>query len=444
MSVKAWGQLYVGADPPAEDPVIVGSVWVDTDNGLVKRCSSVDPYTWVTVSGGVAGDHAETHQHGGDDEVATATPGANVIPKAGAGGKLAAGFLQEVLSHADLTDAPEAAHHAKYTDAEVEAIVAVHAAIAAAHHERYTDEEVDAIVAAHAAIAAAHHAKYTDAEALVQGEAAVTTHEGEEDPHAQYQKESEKDAANGYAGLDANGLVPEARVHGDIARDSEVADAITTHEEGEDPHPVYLTPAEHTAVGDEAPHHVKYTDAEALAQGEAAVAGHVEEADPHTQYRKEISDYCMVYRDSVQSIASGATTPVSWSHALHDTNEMWDIGDPTHIVIKKAGLYQVIGHAVWAAVGSTDVRFWLLQFERGETPDVTMFSAQMFNSVDVTSDRDIAAIVTGFVALEVDDKVRLDVRQFTGNNLNIQAWVSGTPNSYWRPWLQVLYLGPLP
>ena len=282
MAVKAWGQLYIGADPPAEDPVIVGSVWVDTANGLIKRCSSVEPYTWVTVGGGEAGAHAETHQHGGDDEVATATPGANVIPKAGADGKLSAGFLQEVLSHADLTDAPEAAHHALVT-------------LAGGCAPELTLDGQELLLAAvmtpteHTAIGdgAPHHARYTDAEALTQGEAAVTSHEGEEDPHAQYQKESEKDAENGYAGLDANGLVPEARVHGNIARDSEVADAITTHEEAEDPHPVYQTPAEHAAIGDGAPHHAKYTDAEALVQGEAAVGTHVGLDDPHEQYQKE-------------------------------------------------------------------------------------------------------------------------------------------------------------
>ena len=36
--------------------------------------------------------HATTHQHGGGDEVATATPGANAIPKADSAGKLAAGW----------------------------------------------------------------------------------------------------------------------------------------------------------------------------------------------------------------------------------------------------------------------------------------------------------------------------------------------------------------
>jgi hypothetical protein len=37
--------------------------------------------------------HAATHQNGGSDEVATATPAANAIPKAGSGGTLAAGWL---------------------------------------------------------------------------------------------------------------------------------------------------------------------------------------------------------------------------------------------------------------------------------------------------------------------------------------------------------------
>lgn len=39
--------------------------------------------------------HAAQHQNGGSDEVATATPAANAIPKAGADGTLAAGWLSE-------------------------------------------------------------------------------------------------------------------------------------------------------------------------------------------------------------------------------------------------------------------------------------------------------------------------------------------------------------
>lgn len=42
--------------------------------------------------------HATTHQHLGTDEIATATPGANAIPKAGAGGTLAAGWVPDLSS----------------------------------------------------------------------------------------------------------------------------------------------------------------------------------------------------------------------------------------------------------------------------------------------------------------------------------------------------------
>jgi len=42
--------------------------------------------------------------------------------------------------------------------------------------------------------------------------AAVTTHVGLADPHTQYQKESEKGAASGYASLDASTLVPAAQL----------------------------------------------------------------------------------------------------------------------------------------------------------------------------------------------------------------------------------------
>ena len=59
---------------------------------------------------------------------------------------------------------------------------------------------------------APHHARYTDAEALTQGTAAVATHVGLLDPHTQYQKESEKGAASGYASLDASVLVPAAQL----------------------------------------------------------------------------------------------------------------------------------------------------------------------------------------------------------------------------------------
>jgi hypothetical protein len=43
---------------------------------------------------------------------------------------------------------------------------AAHIANTSAHHTKYTDAEVDAILGVHTAIGAAHHTKYTDAEAV--------------------------------------------------------------------------------------------------------------------------------------------------------------------------------------------------------------------------------------------------------------------------------------
>lgn len=52
---------------------------------------------WGTLGGKPSGfpplAHASTHQNGGGDEIATATPAANAIPKAGSDGKLNAGWL---------------------------------------------------------------------------------------------------------------------------------------------------------------------------------------------------------------------------------------------------------------------------------------------------------------------------------------------------------------
>lgn len=48
--------------------------------------------------------HATDHKHGGADEVATATPGANAIPKADGSNKLASGWLSDVLNLVDLLD----------------------------------------------------------------------------------------------------------------------------------------------------------------------------------------------------------------------------------------------------------------------------------------------------------------------------------------------------
>jgi hypothetical protein len=56
------------------------------------------------TDGGVPVLHSETHKHGGTDEVATATPGANQIVKANGDGKIADGWLSNAIARlVDLT-----------------------------------------------------------------------------------------------------------------------------------------------------------------------------------------------------------------------------------------------------------------------------------------------------------------------------------------------------
>ncbi len=74
-------------------------------NGIIKRNAANTAWLMVAFA------HAASHQHGGDDEIATATPGANAIPKANGSGKLANGWLNTGAGNgldADLLDGLEA------------------------------------------------------------------------------------------------------------------------------------------------------------------------------------------------------------------------------------------------------------------------------------------------------------------------------------------------
>lgn len=100
--------------------------------------------------------------------------------------------------------------------------------------------------------------KITKANAIT---ALLAAHLAAGDPHPGYQLESEKGANNGYASLDGSGDVPDVQIPPGIARDSEVATAISDHESAIDPHPLYATDSDLT--------------------------NHVIAADPHAVYQKE-------------------------------------------------------------------------------------------------------------------------------------------------------------
>jgi len=64
----------------------------------------------------------------------------------------------------------------------------------------------------------------------------LTDHLAASDPHTGYQKESEKGNANGYASLNASGVIPDYQIGTAIARDTEISTQLTTHTNASDPH----------------------------------------------------------------------------------------------------------------------------------------------------------------------------------------------------------------
>lgn len=63
-------------------------------NSTLSKVQRYEAGAWSDIDdGGTPAAHAATHQNGGGDEIATATPSANAIPKADSSGKLASGWI---------------------------------------------------------------------------------------------------------------------------------------------------------------------------------------------------------------------------------------------------------------------------------------------------------------------------------------------------------------
>jgi len=69
-----------------------------------------------------------------------------------------------------------------------------------------------------------------------------------DDDHTQYQLRSEENAASGYAGLDGAGRVAYAQLPTDIATDGDVSSALFAHESASDPHAQYQLESEKGAA----------------------------------------------------------------------------------------------------------------------------------------------------------------------------------------------------
>lgn len=115
-------------------------------------------------------------------------------------------------------------YHQLTTDMATQAELDTHKTSTDHDGRYYTEAEVDGLFTTHTADTTSVHGiadtsvLATDAEVAT----AISDHVGLADPHTQYQKESEKGNANGYASLDGSGLVPDAQIPSTIARDSEL------------------------------------------------------------------------------------------------------------------------------------------------------------------------------------------------------------------------------
>jgi len=99
------GDVYFKSDETAGQNLYfctATNAWTKMATGVCGSSGQI----MVNGSGACAGEsqitasqlvaHAATHQNGGTDEISTATPAANAIPKAGTGGALAAGWIPDL------------------------------------------------------------------------------------------------------------------------------------------------------------------------------------------------------------------------------------------------------------------------------------------------------------------------------------------------------------
>ena len=88
-------------------------------------------------------------------------------------------------------------------------------------------------------------------------QAELDAHGAATDPHTGYQRESEKGLANGYASLDAGGVVPDAQIPATIARDSELHTAFVQADHDALANPHHSNANDHAASHTLASHSAK-------------------------------------------------------------------------------------------------------------------------------------------------------------------------------------------
>jgi hypothetical protein len=184
----------------------IGDLWYDTSANLWKKLTSKTPYTWASVEGGGGGGggYATVQEEGVD---LTARTKLNFIGLSVTAADDAGGVRTNVtvsVAHTDVTGVTADQHHSQ-----------AHA-VDGADHTASGLTAGNVLRAATPTTFAFAAIQDGDLPASIARDAEVTTavsdHAAAADPHAGYQKESEKGAASGYVDLDATTKVPTAEL----------------------------------------------------------------------------------------------------------------------------------------------------------------------------------------------------------------------------------------
>jgi len=175
--VRGWQSAPSGSGMPAD------TVTAETAlGGAASNAGAATTYSRGDHTHGTPADPVPTHNGLATVHASATTIGGKAIPSAGF--EPASSAIQ---THIGGTGSP---HTAAGVGAEASGAVATHTALATGVHGAGASTLATAATLA----------------------TAISDHAGAADPHTGYQKESEKGAANGYAGLGAGGLVPMAQL----------------------------------------------------------------------------------------------------------------------------------------------------------------------------------------------------------------------------------------
>lgn len=258
---------------------------------------------------------------------------------------------------------------------------------------------------------------------------ATTTHEAAADPHAQYQRESEKGAASGYASLDAGTKVPTAQLGTGTADATTFLRGDRSWQPASAGHPDLAT---HDGLG-------LATDAE--------LSAHAAAADPHTGYQKEsekgaASGYASldagtrvpfaqmprerarVSHSVAQSIATSTITALAFDGEQYDIGGLHDTAtNNSRLTAVNAGHYS-IGGTLRYALNATGQRMIGIRLN-----GTTVIA---YHWVDATAVIQTMLSITTDYELAANDYVELITHQNSGAALNVEAVAEYSPRFWIR------------